>query len=209
MDLDAPLRTSTILRSLSLGTKPNIALIDVIQSLEDRSFAILFVVLGMLNCLPIPTPIPTLCGLLLLIFAFQMAFGMKAPWLPRRILLKSLSREQANKVISKALPIFQKLELWSKPRLSFMQSNVVTRVIGFVVLILSCALLFSIPFIGQIPVGFSICLIGLGLIERDGIVVVAGFVFGALSVLITLYFVYSVFNLLSENFGHFVKFFGF
>jgi len=56
---------------------------DIVAVLRDRAFALLVVLLGLPNCLPMPPPIPLICGLLLLLVAIQIAAGMSAPWLPR------------------------------------------------------------------------------------------------------------------------------
>ena len=45
---------------------------------------------------------------------------------------------------------------------------------GVALLAFSLALVTAAPVIGQIPLGLAVCLVGLGLVERDGYVVVGG-----------------------------------
>ena len=54
------------------------------------------------------------------------------------------------------------------------------------------ALIFAAPIIGQIPLGLAVCLVGLGLVERDGYVVIAGIVVGTLGTSLSLGFLFAV-----------------
>jgi hypothetical protein len=46
--------------------------------------------------------------------------------------------------------------------------------------------------VGQIPLGLAVCLVGLGLVERDGLVVIGGLVIGLFGVAINAGFAYAV-----------------
>ncbi|MCE4223970.1 exopolysaccharide biosynthesis protein [Methylobacterium sp. C25] len=166
---------------------------DIVAVLKDRAFALLVVLLGLPNCLPMPPPIPLVCGLLLLLVAVQITAGMASPWLPRRILQASIAKDSVEKAVTRAVPLLQRLERWSKPRMSLFETALGMRGMGVLLLALSLALIVAPPFFGQIPLGLAISLVGLGLVERDGIVVLAGLVFGGLGVGISIGFVYTLF----------------
>ncbi|MFC6048516.1 exopolysaccharide biosynthesis protein, partial [Methylobacterium hispanicum] len=57
---------------------------------------------------------------------------------------------------------------------------------------LAMALIVAAPIIGQIPLGLAVCLVGLGLVERDGVVVIAGLVVGTAGVALNAGFVYAI-----------------
>ncbi len=120
-----------------------------------------------------PPPIPLVCGLLLLLVAIQIAVGMSAPWLPRRLLGQSIKQSDVQRAVKRAVPILRKLERWSRPRLSVFETAIGMRGMGVALLALALALIVAAPLIGQIPLGLAVCLVGLGLVERDGIVVLA------------------------------------
>ena len=109
---------------------------DIIAVLRDRAFALLVVLLGLPNCLPMPPPIPLVCGLVLLVIAIQIVAGMSAPWLPRRLLDQSIARETVAKAVKRAVPLLRRLERWSRPRLSVFDGAVGMRGMG--VLIRTC-----------------------------------------------------------------------
>jgi hypothetical protein len=162
--------------------------------LQDRAFALLIVLLGLPNCLPMPPPIPLVCGLLLVLVAIQIVFGREAPWLPGHLLSRSVARSDVERAVGRAMPAFRRLERFSRPRMTFLDTPIAMRLMGAIILVLALGLLFAPPFVGQIPLGFAVCLVGLGLVERDGLVVLGGLVIGSVGLVLSLSFVYAVFT---------------
>lgn len=160
--------------------------------LRDRAFALLVVLLGLPNCLPMPPPIPLVCGLLLALVALQIIAGLPAPWLPQVLLRRSIASSDVDRAVNRATPIFRRLERFSRPRMAIFDSFLAMRMMGVLVLILALGLLFAPPFVGQIPIGFAVCLVGLGLVERDGLVVIGGLVIGSMGLTLSLGFVYAI-----------------
>ncbi|WP_430912802.1 exopolysaccharide biosynthesis protein [Methylobacterium sp. sgz302541] len=165
---------------------------DVVAVLKDRAFALLVVLLGLPNCLPMPPPIPLLCGLLLLLVAVQIVAGMSTPWLPRALLSRSIARADVERAVNRAVPLLRRLERWSRPRLSIFETALGMRGVGLILLTLSMALIVAAPVVGQIPLGLAVCLVGLGLVERDGVVVLAGLAIGTVGVALNAGFVFAV-----------------
>ena len=165
---------------------------DIVAVLRDRAFALLIVILGLPNCLPMPPPIPLVCGLLLLMVAVQITAGMAAPWLPRALLRRSVARSDVERAANRAVPLLRRLERWSRPRMRLFETALGMRVVGLILLTLSLALIVAAPLVGQIPLGIAVCLVGLGLVERDGVVVLAGFAVGSAGLLLSLGFVWAV-----------------
>lgn len=168
--------------------------------LRDRAFAILVVLLGLPNCLPMPPPIPLVCGLLLALVAVQILAGRSAPWLPSALLRRSVPQDAVARAVARALPVLEKLERWSRPRIELLDSPLAHRLIGFVLFAFALGLIVAAPVIGQIPLGLGVCLIGLGLVERDGVVVVAGLVFGAIGLAVNFGFAYAIFAVIEKLF---------
>jgi hypothetical protein len=165
---------------------------DIVAVLRDRAFALLVVLLGLPNCLPMPPPIPLICGLLLLLVAIQIAVGMSAPWLPRMLLGRSIALTDVRRAVTRAVPVLRRLERWSRPRLSVFDTALGMRGMGVALLALALALIVAAPIVGQIPLGLAVCLVGLGLVERDGVVVLGGLVIGLFGVAINAGFAYAV-----------------
>jgi len=185
-------RTSDVLTVLASQEGDRLTVGDIVAVLKDRAFALLVVILGLPNCLPMPPPIPLICGLLLLLVAVQLIAGMSSPWLPKALLRRSVARRDVERAANRAVPLLRRLERWSRPRLAVFDSALGMRGIGVILLTLSAALVVAAPIVGQIPLGIAVCLVGLGLVERDGIVVLAGLAVGAFGVAVNAGFVYAV-----------------
>ncbi len=190
--MSSPARTSAILAALAAQTGERISVSEIIAVLRDRAFALLVVLLGLPNCLPMPPPIPLVCGLLLALVAIQIIAGRATPWLPQSLLSRTLARVDVERAANRAKPVFQRLERISRPRMRGFDTGVALRLMGLVVLLLALGLLFAPPFVGQIPLGFAVCLVGLGLVERDGLVVLGGIIIGSMGITLSLGFVYAI-----------------
>ncbi len=185
-------RTSQILLALASQPGERLTVRDIMGVLQDRAFALLIVLLGLPNCLPMPPPIPLVCGLLLALVAVQIVFGREVPWLPGQLLNRSLARTDVERAVGRAMPTFRRLERFSRPRMTFLETPLAMRLMGAILLVMALGLLFAPPFVGQIPLGLAVCLIGLGLVERDGLVVLGGLVIGSVGLILSLGFVYAI-----------------
>lgn len=195
-----PTRISAVLSSLTRNAGERLTVADIIAALHSRAFAILVVLLGLPNCLPMPPPIPLVSGLLLAFVAVQIAGGLATPWLPKALLRRSMPQAAVDRAVARALPMMQRLERLSRPRITFLATPLAYRVIGILLLTLALALLVAAPIIGQIPLGLAVCLLGLGLVERDGILVILGLVFGVLGLALNFGFAWAIFAVVEHFF---------
>ncbi|MGI6245525.1 MAG: exopolysaccharide biosynthesis protein [Pseudochelatococcus sp.] len=185
-------RTSSVLIALRDGAGERLTLGEIVDALGPQAFALLFVVLGLPNCLPMPPPIPLICGFLVLGVSAQIVYGRTTPWIPRRLLGRSVARADVARAVETALPYVRRLEQWSRPRLIFFGAPLRMRLTGVALVLIAFSLLTAPPIIGQIPPGIAICLVGLGLVERDGLVVICGLAVGAVGVSLSAGFVVAV-----------------
>ena len=90
------------------------------------------------------------------------------------------------------MPWLRSLERVARPRFLVLASSLALRLIAIALLAFSMALIFAAPFIGQIPLGIAIALVGIGLVERDGYVVIGGLCIGAFGTSLSLGFVIAL-----------------
>jgi len=144
------------------------------------------------NCLPMPPPIPTISALLLIMIAVQIAMQRPEPWFPGAILRGSVARSDVLRAVTRALPVVSVLERWSRPRLGVFGQRTGAMLSALLLTTMALGMLMAAPLIGQVPYGLAVCLIGLGQIERDGVLVLSGVVAGAVGVVLSASFVYGV-----------------
>jgi hypothetical protein len=186
------LRTSGLLTALAGLPGERIDVATIVAALKDRTYALLVVLLGLPNCLPMPPPIPLVCGLVLAFVAAQMLTGRAMPWLPQALLAKSIGKPDLSRAVARAVPVFARLERFSRPRLTMLGGQVAIPVLGLLILVLALGLVVAAPFIGQIPLGLAVCLVGLGLVERDGLFIIAGAIVGAGGLILSAGFAYAI-----------------
>ena len=179
-------RTSSILDRLTEAESGDrVSIGEIMASLQGRAFALLLVLLGLPNSLPMPPPIALISGFLVAFLAFQLMLGFRVPWLPQRVQRLTVGRAALDATLKRARPYVVAMERLSRPRLSMFDTAVSMRIVGLLLLLLSIAMIVAVPVIGQIPLGIAVCLIGLGLVERDGVIVIGGLLVGAVGVAIS------------------------
>jgi hypothetical protein len=109
----------------------------------------------------------------LVYLALQMTLGQR-PWLPAFIANRSFSRTGLATVMDQAKPWLERSERFLHPRLGALTRGRMERVIGVLMLLLAFAVVLPIPFGNMIP-ALGIIFFSLGLMEEDGLWVIAGF----------------------------------
>ncbi len=198
--MQTPEKTSQIIASLmSAQTSSQAEVIgtltvgDLMASLRTRAFGLSLILFGLPNLLPIPG-LPILTGIILALLAVQIVVGRDVPWLPARIAGTALPRERLHHVMARTLPLLRWIERVTKPRFALAAGPTARRVVGLTVLVLAVLLIIlPIPWIGSMPQGLALCVLGLGLTERDGVLVTAGFVLAAVATAVGAGIGYTVF----------------
>ena len=168
-----PLKLSQVLEKVAAeSTAPRISIGDLLRALDGRAFGALILVFAFPNVLPSPPGLAAVLGLPLIFLAAQLMLGRK-PWLPSFIANRSITREVFVSLITRAVPWIIRAEAMLKQRLWVLVSPVAQRFIGAVFLMLSLVLVLPIPFGNMLP-SLAICMLALGLLERDGLWVLAG-----------------------------------
>jgi len=184
---------STILDGLtSASAGDRLTLRSMLDALGERAFALGMLLFALPSCIPMVPPIPLISGLLIAVLAAQMVAGWRTPWLPRRLLDWSVDRTEAARVLGRARPFIRRIEGMLSPRAVTLTVLPGLRLTALALLLFALALLVAAPFIGQIPLGVAIALVGIGITERDGVVVIVGLAIGAVGVAISAGFVAAV-----------------
>lgn len=157
--------------------------------LGDRAFALVILIFSLPNSLPIPG-IPgfsTITGLPITFIAMQMALGRETIWLPKKIAEKEFSQALLIKMLSKAIPAVIWLEKLLRPRMGWVCGKTGERLIGLLFVVLSLIIALPIPGGNFLP-GVAMSLIAIGLLEKDGLFIIAaaGFAIGSIVVMYKL-----------------------
>lgn len=168
-----PAPLSAMLQALADdASRERIAVADLLEALGDRALAALLFVFAFPNVLPMPPGTSALLGAPLVFLAAQMALNLRA-WLPAVIAGRSMARSDFAGLVRRIGPWLVRAERLMKPRLTPLASGAMESVVGALCLLMALVVLLPIPFGNMLP-ALAICLLAMGILERDGLWVVAG-----------------------------------
>jgi hypothetical protein len=157
---------------------------QALDALGDRSFGGVMLVLA-LPALVLPPGVSALLGAPLLLVCAQLLLLRPQPWLPDVIGRRSLRRTRAERVFAKAFPILARAESWTRPRLSLLLFPLHEQIIALASMGMSLALILPLP-LAHTAAALGISAFGIGLMERDGLALVLGWLLAAACAGLTL-----------------------
>jgi len=166
-----------------LGAKP-MTLREVIHSLRGRAYTLLVILLALPFITPIPLPgLSTPFGLAIAFIALRLALGQR-PWLPMKLQRKQLPAGFFDRVFAVAGKVIALLETFLRPRLALISApGAMLQLHALFILISALVLLLPlpIPFSNSFP-AWTILLLGAGMLERDGLFILLGYLVFVLGV---------------------------
>ena len=176
-------RLSAILTAIAdAQDKDRISIGDLLEALRHRALGALLFIFAAPTALPMPPGVSAIVGAPLLFLAVQLTLGMN-PWLPKLITDRSLSRVDFQRVIAIISPWLARAEKIMRPQLTFLAHRPAVYLLGFTCLVMSLILFLPIPLGNMLP-SVAICIIALGLLERDGVWILVGLVTAAAALVI-------------------------
>ena len=152
-----------------------IKLSDILSLAGERIFGFLFIILALPSALPIPAPgysIPF--GIVMFFLAVQLIIGRQRPWLPDKIINKSIKLSQAQGFVKAGMPWLKRIEALTHPRIAYVCTSVPGKIIiGTAIALMSICMMIPIPGTNTVP-AMGIFIVGFGLQEEDGFISLAG-----------------------------------
>jgi hypothetical protein len=158
---------------------------SLIELFEEKSFALLFVLLLGVPALPLPTGgVTHVFEIIAVILGVQLIAGSQRIWLPERWRKIELAGKSQQRFISGLMKLIRKLERLSRPRLRFLFNHRASNIVfGLLVIAGSVAAFVAPPFTGldTLP-ALGVVLISLAVLLEDVLVVIAGLLVGSAGV---------------------------
>ena len=149
---------------------------DLVVRLGDQAFGLIIILFALPSALPLSI-IPGfsfIFGLPIMIVACHLIIGKQELWLPQYLAKKEINSTRLRHIIEKAVPYLIKIEHLLKPRGVFLASKGMERLHGLLLLMLSILLALPIP-LSNFFVAALIILLGLGLAEKDGVMIILAY----------------------------------
>lgn len=168
---------SGLKRVASEAPEDGLTLGELSSALGDRAFGMVLFVLALPVCLPFLYGIPQIVALPMLALSAQMALGKSAPWLPSAMASRRLSKQSLETTARGAQRWFGWIEDFATPRLRFLSGRIAERLIGVMFCLFCLSILVPLPLTNTTP-GVALVIASLGLINRDGLLVLGGLILG-------------------------------
>jgi hypothetical protein len=162
----------------------------LIELFDQKSFALLFVLLLGVPALPLPTGGAThVFEIVAMLLAVQLIAGSKRIWLPERWRRLELAGPRQRRFLSGLMKLIRRLERLSKPRLRFLFNHRLSNaVFGLLVVGGALAAFLAPPFTGldTLP-SLGVVLLSLGVLLEDILVVIVALLVGAAGVALEIF----------------------
>lgn len=163
--------------SVSVGT--------MILALGDRSFGWTMLLFALVNMVPMPIGSTLITAIPLMLLSGQMALGFRHIRLPGFMTRITVPRRRFKAAVLRMKPALGRIERLVRPRLLWLFSRRNERLIGAVLFAVACALFIPLPGSGFIP-ATALLISAIGLVERDGALLIGGLVLGLVSIVVTI-----------------------
>lgn len=161
---------------------------EIAAGLGGRSFGLLLLALALPAWIPVlPPGVPSVFGLAIALLALQMALRRPRPWLPGAVARRGLTAARLERALLRARPWLQRLEGLCRERQRWLFDGPAAVLLALWLLLLALALMVPLPMTNSGPAA-AIALTALGLVERDGLVVVGGVLLGLLGLAVIALF---------------------
>jgi hypothetical protein len=162
-------------------TTERVSLAEIAAFLGTRSIGAWLLILALPMVLPVPLPgISMLFGVPI---SLQLALGGRRVWLPAIILRQSIARADYVALATSMQPAIARFERLVRPRAFWLANEWAKVPLGLICFVLAAIITLPVP-LGHVAPGAAICLLALGLMERDGVVIAVGFAAAVLAFVI-------------------------
>jgi hypothetical protein len=163
-----------------------ITLRELMEAIGEQGLLLMCAVASLPFLIPVSIPgISTVFGAAIIMISLAITFN-RLPWLPARILDRKMETAHLVPALEKGITLVSRLDKYLRPRIPALTSGlVVNRVNGLTIMVSGVLLMLPlgfIPFSNTLP-GVAILLLAAGMIQRDGVIVIGGYLFLVLTVI--------------------------
>lgn len=176
-----PRRFSDTLERLGVDGGEKLFLGEIVDVFGERAFGAVMLLFAIVNLLPWPPGGTTLTGAPLLFLSAELAWGRDSLWLPKWLERASVRRETFATLSGRLMKIIRFSEALSRPRLYFLTGRLGQGLIGLACLLLSAVLVLPV-FGGNLIPAVAIGFFALGVMQRDGLAVLLGWIMTGVTV---------------------------
>lgn len=166
---------SEVLDALGHSGHDRLTIDEVVEAFGERGIGALILVLALLALVPWPPGAKAIFSAPIILLASELALQRDEVWLPRWLLRASVSRAAYRKASIRLIRPIRFVENLTRPRMRVLTGPLSKLAIGLTCVLLAIMMALPIPFGDMLP-GVTLVLFSLGVMQRDGIAVLLGWV---------------------------------
>ena len=151
---------------------------EFVDQLGERAFGIILFAMALPISIPFLYGVPQVMALPMMALSAQMALGRDEPWLPTKFKQRNLSKDGLTGMARGGRKWFGWLEALARPRLTWLSGPTAERLVGAIFILFCASILVPLPATNTTP-GIALAIASLGLLTRDGLLVLAGLLMGS------------------------------
>ncbi len=153
----------------------SVTLETLMDRISFKSFGVFLIILSLPSALPVPAPgysVPF--GLALMYLGVQVMARRDHPWFPEFVRQRRIPAKGNARLVRWMVKFLAFFEYFVRPRVRFVYTNPISyRFLGLVITICAISMCSPIPLTNTVP-ALGIFLIGLGMLEEDGLGALVG-----------------------------------
>jgi hypothetical protein len=165
-------------RAIASLTRPTVTLRELLAIIGDHGPLLLCALLSIPFLIPVSIPgVSTIFGLAILLLAIGITLN-RTPWLPARVMDRAVDAQKLKGVLERGVKLILRIEAVISRRIEVLTAgsfagrvNGLAIVAGALLLMLPLGL---VPFSNTLP-AFAILFLSIGMSQRDGFLVLAGY----------------------------------
>jgi hypothetical protein len=171
------LRTTLERTAAALGSG-QVTLRQLLQEVGDHGPLLLCAILTIPFLLPVSIPgVSTVFGLAIILLGIGVAAN-RLPWLPRIIMDRGVDADKLKGVLERGIGLVERIETVIRKRMEGLTGGaLMNRLNGLAIVAAGVLLMFPlglVPFSNTLP-AFAILFLAVGMTQRDGVFVIAGY----------------------------------
>lgn len=165
-------------RAIAQIDGPTVTLRRLLVLVGEHGMLFLCALLTIPFLIPVSIPgVSTVFGAAIILISLGITMN-RLPWLPDRLMDRELDAVKLSGILRRGADVVARVEAYIRPRMGAITDGPVASRINGLALIFSGVLLMAplglIPFSNTLP-AFAILLLAVGMSQRDGLVVIAGY----------------------------------
>lgn len=162
---------SDVLAAVAARPGAQLTLNEIVEAFGERGFGALILMVSLISLLPWPPGSKLILSVPIILLSLELAFQRSSVWLPGWALRRSMPRAVFSRGVGKAIRPIRFVERLSRPRILWLTGDAADVVTGLACVFLAVMMALPVPF-GDLLPGVTLILFGLGIMQRDGVVVI-------------------------------------